>query len=441
MEGVIIAIAFVVIFFCALMYCHRGYEKPNKSQTQRQQTTTTEPVTTTATSELDQTASNDNAIDEVLAQGAPVQAVSRNGETTTVTISSNVRRVAAVLHLDGEQSNIDLPSAISLEYISRLNNFPISIINVGDGNSTLISTLDQLYADGFRIFIGFNSCADVSQALPWFEAHKDTLAITLVGNCQSGNVVGKNMIRLTVSYLFTSFYLSKFIKLSGYKDVYIFTNTERQANIDIRDSLTRYISTDPRIQKVEQINLLDLLTDQSSKDAVATILPTIPKDAIMVLLLEEDLPVFLDIENVVLEGQEFPDQIFPFDINVEFSPQQAEALSESFYQIRQPTTRDLSNLEIMDILGQKYFEPNAYDAYNIARVAGNIEQLENVYNVVDHMLSHNGTLILNNFNDRAYSRFVINKWINGTWDPYWYMGNNPRYGIFVSRVIYRQAEL
>jgi len=369
---------------------------------------------------------------------------SGNGNIISTQVNQN-KKVIALLQLTGDNAVIDMPVAVSLQYIANLNGFPIDIVDVSSIPGKSLQLLDTLYNNGYRIFIGFNQCSEVSIVLDWFDSHRDTLAITLVNNCSDTQVIGKNVMRLSVNNRFISYYTSQFAIINGFTDVWLITSTNRTTNTEMRDDITQYLQASGKVNQVHQVNVNDINTDVQSRNVITQIFPTIPSTSLVVLLIQEDISYLLDYEMQSLQGtsitdaSQLPSQFFPFDITLHFTVQQSQLFNGKFYQMLQDDEQDTTNIELASILGDN-FNVDAYDAYNIARIANSLTNISDIYSITDHLLGHNGVLTLNNYNDQKFAEYVINKW-DGKWDALWFAGNVPNDGLYMSQILMVQQEI
>jgi hypothetical protein len=101
--------------------------------------------------------------------------------------------------------------------------------------NNLIKLLDEYYAKGFRIFVGFNS-TELTASLPWFENHPDVSGISLYSSADSLAIL-KNIYRLQApdSVLLNSLSL----KLDLSKTIYYIYNSDTVFGLSFLNILTK----------------------------------------------------------------------------------------------------------------------------------------------------------------------------------------------------------
>lgn len=83
------------------------------------------------------------------------------------------------------------------------------------------TSLDTLYAQGYRIFLGFSTSTSLLASIPFFDAHPDTVAISLYSTASSLRTrTVKNVYRMIPPDDIASLLISTFISDNGYTTVY-----------------------------------------------------------------------------------------------------------------------------------------------------------------------------------------------------------------------------
>lgn len=385
------------------------------------------------------------------------------------------RKAAALLDLTGQgQGYIDIPFAITLSYIGNLNGMSIPIFDTQSDIGVAINLLDTLYAQGFRVFIGFSDCTMLTGVLPWFMSHQDTLGISPYSSCTTGEVVGKNIIRLNLSDRFSAFFIANFIETRAYDTVVFIGPMNIRVAVDFVGTIKGFIPSGT--VNIVEVNTRDITFDQTSQETIQVVMSQLLKaqetgsNTIEIPSVQEDGTVttttmtlggtgvgkmcminltFGDLSDLIgLLTQVQPngvtyDIIDPNNADIAFSRDEAAAVEGHYYHFQVDQAPDTTNMELEQILGTD-FSYNAYDAYNIARL-GTIysEQgnMQGVYSAVDHLLGHNGFLQLNNFNDRKYGYYKVTLWQNNMWNLIISQGNDTVFGVFISYITLIQRQL
>lgn len=364
----------------------------------------------------------------------------QNQTSTAANTNSNQSAggtVVALLELSGNGvTDVDIPIAVSLQYLYNLNGFPITIVDTQSDEANLVNLIQQWYDKGCRVFIGFSDSSVLAIVLPWFLAHQDTIGISLTSTASS-LAVNKNVIRLTPSDVFSAYFMSEFINNGKYDNVLFITDANTIAAQDLYTSMLPLLNSNIN---TTQVLVHDLSVDETSREATTTALQNIPPNTIVVPLTLNDRDAYLDLLVNALPPNQIPDQLDTVDLYPTFTPQEAVALDGKYYYLTLSNIQSLANRELQQILGENFSE-NAFDAYNIARIAAAMPDKSKIYSIVDHLLGHAGVLELNNFSDVKYGDFTIAQWKGSRWIPYNIAGNNAEFGIFISRVTQTSNEI
>lgn len=347
-------------------------------------------------------------------------------------------KVVALLDLsgDGVVSN-DISIAVSLQYISNLNDFPITIIDTKSDLANLTNLVQEYYDLGYRTFIGFSASYELAAVLPWFLDHADTIGISLSSTAISLNV-NKNVIRLQTNDVFNAFFIAQFINYHKYANVLFIGDPNDLAATNLYSGITAQLA---KGINTELVVVNNLTVDQTSIDAVTRVLQDLRPNTIVVPLLStRDSEAYQQIVVDTLPESRIPVHISTIGTEPVFTGTQSQSFAEKYFFIDVSYIPSLTNQELAVILG-KNFSQNAFDAFNIARIASTTADKSEVYSLVDHLLGHTGSLELNNFSDRKYSFFIITQWTGVRWVAYWVSGNVPNIGIFIADVLTNQFEI
>jgi hypothetical protein len=108
-------------------------------------------------------------------------------------------KTAALLDLN---DNLDISIKKTFEYYWRnskrflLNYTPFLICNTKGNADKTLKYLDNLYKNGYRIFIGFSKSSVLIQFLDWFKNHPDAFGISLTSTAYA-LAIPKNIYRMT----------------------------------------------------------------------------------------------------------------------------------------------------------------------------------------------------------------------------------------------------
>lgn len=106
-------------------------------------------------------------------------------------------KTAALLELTGKDASFDDTDVRdTLVYIQEIIGYSFPIFDTRSSSLRTRELLDQLYQQGYRIFIGFNRSTMLESVADWFVSHPDAIGISLLSTAPSLSYL-KNVIRLS----------------------------------------------------------------------------------------------------------------------------------------------------------------------------------------------------------------------------------------------------
>jgi hypothetical protein len=153
---------------------------------------------------------------------------------------------------------------------------------IKDYNATIanvLKLLDEYYAKGYRIFIGFNS-TEIKSILSWFQAHPDTKGISLFSSDDSLSVP-KNIYRLQPPD--SSILNSLTFKLDKARTIYYFylknsvygTSILKELELKYGNKLKSFVVNSPSQDNLTEENLKKFYTGATSEDISLVYIGTI----------------------------------------------------------------------------------------------------------------------------------------------------------------------
>lgn len=365
-------------------------------------------------------------------------------------------KVVALLELTGDTLFTDTQLAVTLKYIQNLNGISFPIVDTRSSLPETLLLLNRYYSQGYRVFIGFNECSILSGILTWFSQHPDCLGISPYSSCVAGEVVGKNIIRLQLSDRFNAFFMANFIQQQEYKTVVIVSESDSVSSSGLSTLLQSFLPSEINIVEISIRSI-----DSTVRTAISNVLMDLQPGYCIVNLVFGDTSQLLDLlissdttnrsttgvvtfTSIGTNQTTAPlayDILDPNPLDIVFTGPQARFFDSHYYHFQPDESPDTTNQELRQILGTS-FSYNAYDCFNIARIATDVSNnevnMEPVYSLVDHLLGHNGSLQLNNFNDRKFANYTVTLWQASRWNLLISGGNDPVFGLFVSNVTFLQ---
>lgn len=321
--------------------------------------------------------------------------------------------VIGLLELTGPAQDDDRKIAACMYYLMRLHGWYFDIVDTGGDPARTLSLVEQYYGRGYRVFLGFTRSSILAHVLPWFQEHQDAIGVSLLSTASSLNIE-KNIIRMVASDSFLAFYVTLFAR--QFEQVVVLYEEGDLAPQDFIGELTsrrlQFRSIPIALPRDQQM-ILQTLSSLPPRTLVIPALVNIRDEYLALISQLPTIPFQLDVNNV----------------RATFTPQQALQFSDRYFSIGESNDESQSLLDMKVALGN-YYLPNTFDGYNVLRTACRYGQ--NVYTVVDHMLGHYGSLELNGNNDRLFATFLVSRFSNDNFVPYYLYAYDPILGRYES---------
>lgn len=291
---------------------------------------------------------------------------------------------------------VDKSKSLINELYSHDKDIILYDLNTNDPMNIILQ-MNKLYDKGFRIFIGFASSELLDRCVPFFNAHMDTICVSISSTIDKK--FPKNILRSSFSDKYYLNALKKSKQLDKYKKIIII----EEKNNDWSEKFSKDIKTVLGTQYIYEHYFVDLRDKNKTRETINGIVAKIDDTTIIAPIIsigvESFIEIFNNLETNKIINAFCGDGLFGFDVKTDKSIQFSKKINLTvpiFYG---------NYSKYIDI----YNNPFVINIIDIVDVMRRNRYVSDINKIDFSGIGYNGLVDLDENNSRKYGKIVILK--------------------------------